>query len=96
MNLALLVASILVIALGFWGLAGSRDLIRLLICMELITVGVFLGIAGILTLNPVFLTFLVILMIAICCAETVLFVALIYRNYRIARTTDTKELPGGE
>jgi len=92
----LVVFGLLIATLGFWGLSISRDAIRVLISLEVVTIGAFLLIGSAALASPTLATLLTILIVSAAAIDTVLFAAVVYRFYRYARTTDLERVGGGE
>lgn len=94
MTLALAVGIALII-LGLYSIAVTRNLVRILISLELVTVGAFAAIAPALAASPELLFYGVLLLVMISVSEASIFAALIYRNYTLTRDTDVSTVTEG-
>ncbi|MEM1662609.1 MAG: NADH-quinone oxidoreductase subunit K [Pyrobaculum sp.] len=90
-----LVVGIVLIILGLYGIAVTKNLVRILISLELVTVGAFAAIAPVLATSPELLFYGVLLLVMISISEASIFAALIYRNYTLTRETDVSVVSGG-
>ncbi len=96
MSEILLAAALAVMLLGLYGMSTTRDLVRMVIMMEVLTVGAFLAVLPSATAIPSLGITLALILIGGVAAETVLLVALIYRYYRYTGTTDTMTMDRGK
>ncbi len=91
----LVMVALAAILLGLYGMATTRDLVRMVIMMEVLTVGSFLAVLPAATHSPALGVVLALILIGGVAAETVLLVALIYRYYRTTGTTDASTMDRG-
>ncbi len=96
MNGLLPAIALAMMLLGLYGMSTTRDLVRMVIMMEVLTVGAFLAVLPSATSVPSIGIALALILIGGVAAETVLLVALIYRYYRHTGTTDTLTMDRGK
>lgn len=85
------------IAVALYGLAASRNLVRMLVAMEIITVGILLVLTPVFQIASSQSLWALVLLISMAASEVAVFSALIYRAYALTKSTDVQELrKGGE
>ena len=86
---------LVLIAVGLYGLAASRNMVRLLIAVEVVVVGAITSLASVLTTAPSVGLWALALLISMAAGEVALIGAIIYRAYAVAKTTDLEEFKSG-
>jgi NADH dehydrogenase subunit K (EC 1.6.5.3) len=94
MNLAAVVGFVLIL-LGLYSVATTRNLVRILIALELVTVGAFAALAPLASARPELLFHGVLILVMISVSEASILAALIYRNYALTKETDVSTVSGG-
>ncbi|ABL88782.1 NADH dehydrogenase subunit K [Pyrobaculum islandicum DSM 4184] len=94
MNAAFVVGFILIL-LGLYSIAITRNLVRILISLELATVGAFLILTPIVLKNSILAFYGVLILVMISVSEASILAALIYRNYILTRETDISAMKSG-
>ncbi|MFN3803943.1 MAG: NADH-quinone oxidoreductase subunit K [Pyrobaculum sp.] len=89
------IVGFIIILLGLYSIATTRNLVRLLIALELITVGAFVMIAPIFSIDPTLAFYGVLTLVMISVSEASILAALVYRNYMLTRQTDISSLSEG-
>ncbi|MFN7105359.1 MAG: NADH-quinone oxidoreductase subunit K [Pyrobaculum sp.] len=89
------IVGFVIILLGLYSIASTRNLVRLLIALELVTVGAFVLVAPIFSVNPTLAFYGVLTLVMISVSEASILAALIYRNYVLTRETDISSLSEG-
>jgi NADH-quinone oxidoreductase subunit K/NAD(P)H-quinone oxidoreductase subunit 4L len=94
MNPAVVIGFILIL-LGLYNIAVTRNLVRVLIALELATVGAFAALAPLAAANPSLLFYGVLILVMISVSEASILAALIYRNYTLTKATDISAVTSG-
>jgi len=94
MNPGVVVGFILIL-LGLYSIATTRNLVRILIALELVTVGAFAALAPLASVDPGLLFYGVLLLVMISVSEASILAALIYRTYALTKNTDISTVTGG-
>lgn len=94
MTLAIFVGVVLIL-LGLYSIAITRNLVRVLISLELITVGAFAALAAAASVNPTLVFYGVLILTMISVSEASILAALIYRNYALTGETDVSSITAG-
>jgi len=92
---AAFVVGFVLILLGVYGIATTRHLVRILISLELATVGAFAMLAPALAVSPALAFYGVLLLVIISVSEATILAALIYRSYVLTKSTDLSALSEG-
>lgn len=93
--IAEIAVGLVLIAVGLYGLAASRNMVRLLIAVEVVVVGAITSLASVLTTAPSAGLWALTLLISMAAGEVALIGAIIYRAYAAAKTTDLEEFRSG-
>lgn len=93
--IAEIAVGLVLIAVGLYGLAASRNVVRLLIAVEVVVVGAITSLASVLTAAPSVGLWALTLLISMAAGEVALIGAIIYRAYAAAKTTDLEEFRSG-
>lgn len=83
------------VAIALYGLSASRNLVRILISMEIATVGVILTLAPVFAVAPSPALWSLILLVSMAASEVAVLSALIYRAYALTKSTDVQDLKAG-
>jgi NADH:ubiquinone oxidoreductase subunit K len=94
MSLPVVVGFILIL-LGLYNIAVTRNLVRVLIALELVTVGAFAALTPLAAANPSLLFYGVLILVMISVSEASILAALIYRNYMLTKATDISAVTSG-
>ena len=89
------VVGFILILLGLYNIAVTRNLVRVLIALELATVGAFAALAPLAANNPGLLFYGVLILVMISVSEASILAALIYRNYMLTNATDISAVTSG-
>ncbi|MDT7873874.1 MAG: NADH-quinone oxidoreductase subunit K [Pyrobaculum sp.] len=89
------VVGFILILLGLYSIATTRNLVRILIALELVTVGAFAALAPLASANPGLLFYGVLILVMISVSEASILAALIYRTYALTESTDVSAVAGG-
>jgi NADH:ubiquinone oxidoreductase subunit K len=89
------VVGFILILLGLYNIAITRNLVRVLIALELVTVGAFAALTPLAAANPSLLFYGVLILIMISVSEVSILAALIYRNYTLTKATDISAVTSG-
>lgn len=90
------IVGFVLILLGIYSLATTRDLVRMLISLELVTVGGFAMFAAVSLSNPTLALYGVLILVMISVSEVAVLAALVYRNYLLTRRVDVSSIATGE
>ncbi len=93
--IAEIAVGLVLIAVGLYGLAASRNMVRLLIAVEVVVVGAITSLASVLTTAPSVGLWALTLLVSMAAGEVALIGAIIYRAYAAAKTTDLEEFRSG-
>lgn len=93
--IASIAVGIVLAAVGMYGLAASRNLVRLLISVEVVVVGTIIALAPAFQAAPSVGLWALILLISMAAGEVAIIGALIYRAYYLTKTTDLDQLRAG-
>ena len=93
--IAEIAVGLVLIAVGLYGLAASRNVVRLLIAVEVVVVGAITSLASVLTAAPSVGLWALTLLVSMAAGEVALIGAIIYRAYAAAKTTDLEEFRSG-
>ncbi len=85
------IAAVLV-AIGTYGLTSTRNLLRMLLSVEVMFNGILLGIVAYLSFDAVLDTLASIIIVSVVSGEVIVVVAILVSFYRIARTFDSTAL----
>jgi NADH:ubiquinone oxidoreductase subunit K len=83
------VTGLLLITIGAYGFTATRNLIRMLLSLEIVFNGVFLVILALITSAPSYATALGIILISVVSAEVAVVVAIIAAYYRKTGVLDS-------
>ncbi len=86
---------VVLILLGLYSIAVTRNLVRLLISLELVTVGAFAALAPASAVDPTLAFYGVLILVMISVSEASILAALIYRNYAMTKETDMSTMTRG-
>jgi NADH:ubiquinone oxidoreductase subunit K len=89
------VVGFILILLGLYNIAVTRNLVRVLIALELVTVGAFAALTPLAAANPSLLFYGVLILVMISVSEASILAALIYRNYTLTKATDISAVTSG-
>jgi NADH-quinone oxidoreductase subunit K/NAD(P)H-quinone oxidoreductase subunit 4L len=89
------VVGFILILLGLYSIATTRNLVRILIALELVTVGAFAALAPLASANPDLFFYGVLILVMISVSEASILAALIYRTYALTESTDVSAVAGG-
>lgn len=89
------ITGFILILLGLYSISITRNLVRILISLELTTVGAFVILAPVITKDPILAFYGVLILVLISVSEASIFAALIYRNYILTRETDISVMKSG-
>ncbi|MEZ0318707.1 MAG: NADH-quinone oxidoreductase subunit K [Pyrobaculum sp.] len=89
------VVGFVLILLGLYSIATTRNLVRVLIALELVTVGAFTVLAPVFVVDPVLAFYGVLILLFISVSEASILAALIYRGYSLTKDTDLTTLREG-
>lgn len=89
------VVGFVLILLGLYSIATTRNLVRVLIALELVTVGAFTALAPVFAVDPVLAFYGVLILVLVSVSEASILAALIYRSYSLTRSTDVATLRDG-
>ena len=89
------VVGFILILLGLYNIAVTRNLVRVLIALELVTVGAFAALTPLAANNPSLLFYGVLILVMISVSEASILAALIYRNYTLTKATDISAVTSG-
>jgi len=89
------VVGFILILLGLYNIAVTRNLVRVLIALELVTVGAFAALTPLAAANPSLLFYGVLILVMISVSEASILAALIYRNYTLTKATDISAAASG-
>ncbi len=89
------VVGFILILLGLYNIAVTRNLVRVLIALELVTVGAFAALTPLVAANPSLLFYGVLILVMISVSEASILAALIYRNYTLTKSTDISAVASG-
>lgn len=84
------------IAVGLYGLAASRNMVRLLIAVEVVVVGAITLLAPVIVAAPSAGLWALVLLLSMAAGEVGIIGAIIYRAYAVAKTTDLEQFKAGE
>jgi len=84
--------SFLVAAIGAYGIATSRNLIRTLLSIEVLFNGILLAIVTYLSQAAVLDTIAGVLIVSVVSGEVIVMVAVIVAFYRVAKTLDSSSM----
>ncbi|WP_460124543.1 NADH-quinone oxidoreductase subunit NuoK [Stetteria hydrogenophila] len=90
-----IVTSLALIAIGLYGVASTRNLLRMLLSLEVVFNGILLGIVAFTSFNPVVDTLVAVLLVSVVTVEVVVAVAILIGFYRHARTLESEGLEEG-
>ncbi len=90
------IVGFVLILLGIYSIATTRDLVRMLISLELVTVGGFAMFAAVSLSNPTLALYGVLILVMISVSEVAVLAALVYRNYLLTRRVDVSSIATGE
>ncbi|AEA13631.1 NADH-quinone oxidoreductase, subunit K [Thermoproteus uzoniensis 768-20] len=93
--IAAIAVGLVLIAVGLYGLAASRNMVRLLIAIEVVVVGALAALAPVLSAAPSVGLWALVLLISMAAGEVAIIGAVIYRAYATAKTTDLEEFRSG-
>ncbi len=82
-------------AIGAYGVTASRNLLRLLLSIEVIFNGILLMVVAALASNPSLGAAFSIVLISVVSAEVIVVVAVLIAFYRLSKTFDSKSLEEG-
>ncbi|MCC6020311.1 MAG: NADH-quinone oxidoreductase subunit K [Thermoproteaceae archaeon] len=91
-----LAVGLMLVLLGLYSVAVTRNLVRILISLELVTVGGFTMLAPALAANPTLAFYIVLILVMVSVSEASILAALIYRNYAITRDVDVTAIASKE
>ncbi len=83
------ITGLLLITIGVYGFAATRNLIRMLLSLEIVFNGVFLFILALITSAPSYATALGIILISVVSAEVAVVIAIIAAYYRKTGVLDS-------
>ncbi|WP_148682317.1 NADH-quinone oxidoreductase subunit K [Pyrobaculum neutrophilum] len=86
---------LVLILLGLYGIAVTRNLVRILISLELATVGAFAALAPVAVKDPASALYGVLFLVMASVSEAAILAALIYRNYSLTKDTDVSSITSG-
>jgi len=86
---------LVIIAMALYSLATSRNLVRVLIALEVVTIGGLFAISPLAAINPAFAFLLIAALVTIAASEVVILAALIYRAYALTKSTEIDQLSEG-
>jgi NAD(P)H-quinone oxidoreductase subunit 4L len=89
-----IIASIIA-AIGAYGITASRNLLRILLSIEVLFNAVLLMVVAVLASNPVLGAAFSIILISVVSAEVVVVVAVIIAFYRTSKSFDSSSLEEG-
>jgi NADH dehydrogenase subunit K (EC 1.6.5.3) len=89
------VVGFILILLGLYSIATTRNLVRVLIALELVTVGAFAALAPLALVNPSLFFYGVLILVMISVSEASILAALIFRTYALTKSTDVSTVTGG-
>ncbi|GEM_PF-778204 len=89
------VVGFILILLGLYSIATTRNLVRVLIALELVTVGAFAALAPLASVNPSLFFYGVLILVMISVSEASILAALIFRTYALTKSTDVSTVTGG-
>ncbi|MCX8136516.1 NADH-quinone oxidoreductase subunit K [Pyrobaculum aerophilum] len=89
------IVGLLLIVLGIYSIAVTKNLVRILISLELVTVGAFAALAPAAASNPVLAFYGVLILVMVSVSEASILAALIYRNYALTKQTDVSSITAG-
>ncbi|MCE4605844.1 MAG: NADH-quinone oxidoreductase subunit K [Desulfurococcales archaeon] len=84
------ITGLLLISIGVYGFAATRNLIRMLLSLEIVFNGVFLVILEVITSAPVYATILGVILVSVVSAEVAVVVAIIAAYYRKTGVLDSE------
>ncbi len=93
--IAAIAVGLALIAVGLYGLAASRNMVRLLIAVEVVVVGALTSLAPVLATAPSTGFWSLVLLLSMAAGEVGIIGAIIYRAYAAAKTTDLEEFRAG-
>jgi len=89
------VVGFILILLGLYSIATTRNLVRVLIALELVTVGAFAALAPLALVNPSLFFYGVLILVMISVSEASILAALIFRTYALTKSIDVSTVTGG-
>jgi len=89
-----MIASVIA-AIGAYGVTASRNLLRILLSIEVLFNAILLMIVAVLASNPVLGAAFTVILISVVSAEVVVVVAVIVAFYRASKTFDSSSLDEG-
>ena len=87
--------AVAIAAIGAYGVASTRNLLRMLLSIEVLFNAILLIVVAILASHPILGAAFTIILISVVSAEVIVVIAVIIAFYRVSKTFDSSRLEEG-